>query len=237
MVILYMKHRETTADKNYVLKVNAKRSATAHEMRDLIRETTTENQKEISQPKPALSLKAKPALSLKAKPALSLKAKPALSLNAKPALSLKAKPALTLIPKPSFKSNRTNLRRTLNLLRTPHQPSATTTGKFVINQRKVKKIYDFVRYKTSVAIQTTDIKETDPYDFDGVKSLPSSSLIRKQWHEDDVKCINQRFKHLESMPSKSRTIQMFNEDEVLKHLLQREGKERCYEKVKTCSRN
>ncbi|KAJ7386028.1 hypothetical protein OS493_012361 [Desmophyllum pertusum] len=253
MVNSHMKHRETTADKNYVLKVNAKRSATAHEiMRDLIRENNSREPEgdKPTKASPEPESKASPEPKSKASPEPKSKASPEPNPNpntkaliqeqqdeseedsepAEDATSALSNDDRVVVASVFTDTINAGKHLSLSEIRDKMR-TAIYLRKFVINQRKVKKIYDFVRYKTSVAIQTTKIQVTDPYDFDGVKSLPSSSLIRKQWREDDVKCINQRFKHLESMPSKSRTISMFNNDEVLQHILQREGKERCYEKT------
>ena len=100
----------------------------------------------------------------------------------------------------------------------------------VTDKTKVKKMYDFVRAKTKKESHLKEI-EVDEFEFDGVKTVPSS-LTRRQWSEDDEKCIEERFAKHDQMPIKSAVLAIFRQDPVLQYVLENEGKERCYEKVK-----
>ena len=101
--------------------------------------------------------------------------------------------------------------------------------RFVLDQAKTKKFYDFVRYKTTVVRETSDaLDNVDEFEF--VTSLSSSQ--RKPWEAHDTYNIEQAFSSFKSMPNKHQVIDKFHSDAVLSHIISREGKNRCYEKVK-----
>ena len=103
----------------------------------------------------------------------------------------------------------------------------------VVHTNEVKKIVDFVRYKTNFVRQTTleDLTEADNFEF--VASFASGSGLRRQWSSYDTAAIEQRFGKKPKMSNKKIIIQMFDEDQALAHILRREGSSRCYEKVKS----
>ncbi|KAJ7381230.1 hypothetical protein OS493_001346 [Desmophyllum pertusum] len=206
-----MKHRETTADK--------KLRAEAHEiMRDLIREN---NSREPEGDKPT---KASPEPESKASPEPKSKASPEPKSKASPEPKSKASPEPNPNPNPNTKAL---IQEQQDESEEDSEPAEDATSALSNDDRVVV-----------ASVFTDTINAGKHLSLSEIRDKMRTAIYlrkfvinqRKQWREDDVKCINQRFKHLESMPSKSRTIQMFNNDEVLQHILQREGKERCYEK-------
>lgn len=105
--------------------------------------------------------------------------------------------------------------------------------KFVVDADKVKKIADFIRYRTNTVRQTVlhDLSdETDEYAIASLTNTTSGS--RHVWDEQETQVIEEFFSSIPSLPRKREITQKFNEDLVLKHILRREGRDRCYEKVK-----
>ena len=105
--------------------------------------------------------------------------------------------------------------------------------KMVVHQEFVKKVADFVRYKTNHTRQMQLTQLGDLNDEDGVASLSLESGLRKVWSEHDNAVIKAKFKSKTKAPSKREILATFADDQVLSHILDREGPVRCYEKVKT----
>ena len=101
--------------------------------------------------------------------------------------------------------------------------------RFVLDEAKTKKFYNFIRYKTTVVRQTSDtFGPVDEFEF--VTSLSSSQ--RKAWEAHDTYNIEEAFSSWKSMPTKMQVVAKFHSDSVLRHIIARKGKNRCYEKVK-----
>lgn len=71
---------------------------------------------------------------------------------------------------------------------------------------------------------------------DGVASLSIESGLRKVWGVHDISVIEAKFKGMKKVPKKLEILQIFQDDVVLSHILDREGPNRCFEKVKTLLR-
>ena len=97
----------------------------------------------------------------------------------------------------------------------------------------VKKVSDFVRYKTNHTrqLQLTQLSDLDVED--GVISLSVESGLRKVWSANDAAVIEKKFKSHPKFPGKKEIMNMFSTDEVLSHILEGEGAVRCYKKVKS----
>ena len=105
--------------------------------------------------------------------------------------------------------------------------------KMVVQRQLVKKVADFVRYKTNHTWQMHLTQLTDMDDEDCIASLSQESGLRKVWSEHDNAAIEAKFRSKTKTPGKKEILAIFAADEVLKHILEREGSVRCYEKVKT----
>ena len=103
--------------------------------------------------------------------------------------------------------------------------------RFVKDVHKTKQFYDFIRNKTELAKQTR-VEPQSEYDF----ASSTSSGFRKPWEQHDLNCIQKRFATIEKMPLKGQVMAIFNKEEVLNHIMDREGQLRCYEKVKNMFR-
>lgn len=105
--------------------------------------------------------------------------------------------------------------------------------KLTVDQQKLKKACDFVRYKTNVVRQTmlSGEDDPDPYEFNTV-SDSSASGLRRTWDPHSAASLEERMKKFDKMPLFRDIATLFNADNVLKHVLAREGKSRCYEKIK-----
>ena len=102
--------------------------------------------------------------------------------------------------------------------------------KYIPDASKTKKMQDFIRHKTDVVRQTSlENLPSGPVDeFEFQESV--SSKQRKNWSDHDTKCIEEKFSNEDKILTKRR---VFNQDPVLKHILQREESARCYEKMKS----
>ena len=70
----------------------------------------------------------------------------------------------------------------------------------------------------------------DPYDFNTVSSVVSG--LRRTWDPSLTAVIEDKLQNLDKMPTKKELLRRFMDNDILKHVLHREGEERCYEKVK-----
>ena len=104
--------------------------------------------------------------------------------------------------------------------------------RMVVNIEFVKKIADFVRYKTNHTrqMQLTQLSELDSSNF--VPSSGSKSGFHKTWNIHDATVIENKFNGLPNVRSKKQIMELFNSDDVLRHILEREGGVCCYEKAK-----
>ena len=66
----------------------------------------------------------------------------------------------------------------------------------------------------------------DPYAFD---TDSSASGLRRTWDPHSTKAMEERLEKFEKMPRMGQMMRMFSGDNVLSHVLRREGKDRCYE--------
>ena len=107
---------------------------------------------------------------------------------------------------------------------------------YVVQPDFVKKIADFVRYKTNHTrhMQLTQLSNWEPEEY--VASLSIESGFRKTWNDHDNAVIEAKFSLLPDVKNKKEIINVFSSDEVLSHILQREGTNRCYEKAKNILR-
>ena len=106
--------------------------------------------------------------------------------------------------------------------------------KFLVDGGKVKKVADFVRYNTQTVKQTAPTELPDV--FDEYNSISNSSGGRREWNSNDVQVIKSFFATYSQMPHKKQLISDFEQDNVLKYILRREGPQQCYEKVKNLFR-
>ena len=106
----------------------------------------------------------------------------------------------------------------------------------VVQPDFVKRVADFVRYKTNATrqIQLTSFPELDPDD--GVASFTIQSGVRRVWSPHDVSVIEAKFKGEKRAPLKRDILSTFQQDPVLAHILEREGATHCYEKIKNLLR-
>ena len=65
---------------------------------------------------------------------------------------------------------------------------------------------------------------------EGIASLSLESGLRKVWSVHDTTVIEAKFKSLPKFPGKNQVLNIFNNDQVLSYILQREGAVRCYKK-------
>ena len=111
--------------------------------------------------------------------------------------------------------------------------SDETEESFKSNRLSGEDDQDFIRHKTDVerrtSLENLPSGPVDEYDFQ--ESV--SSKQRKNWSSYDTKSIEQNFSNQDKMPTKKRVLDVFNQDPILRHILQREGSARCYEKVKS----
>ena len=95
----------------------------------------------------------------------------------------------------------------------------------------VRKIQEFVRYKADCVRHKNLIlgNEGD----DNETYTRSESSVRRQWEDNDSKVIEQRFSFIGHLPPmRKQIIETFQQDPVLRYILEDEGEQRCYEKVK-----
>ena len=100
----------------------------------------------------------------------------------------------------------------------------------MVDKAKVKKIADFLRYKTNHVRQLKHIEDDVQEEGSAVITLTSGS--RRQWNSHATEAISASFGQFSKMPTRSEVLQHFNDDPVLCHIIKSEGEDRCYEKVK-----
>ena len=75
-----------------------------------------------------------------------------------------------------------------------------------------------------------------PSDEYAIASLANTTSSRHVWDENETHVIEEFFLSIPTLPKKREIAQYFSEDHVLKYILRREGRDRCYEKVKNIFR-
>ena len=235
----HMKHQERTADSNYVIRLNADRASKAHElMQGIIHETSASKPAE---PSPVVQASEeedqdddKPlAIVMKKRknPVISSDESDNGSAGNASVKSLGDEHKSVLLTVFQNEINTGKL-LTMNEVRTKMRDHIFLR-KLVVQPEFVKKIADFVRYKTNHTrqLQLSQLDNLD--DDDGIASLSIESGLRRIWSTHDTAVIEARFKSKTKAPSKKEILETFASDDVLRHILQREGGDRCYEKVKT----
>ena len=105
--------------------------------------------------------------------------------------------------------------------------------KMVVHLEFVKKVANFVCCKTNHTHQIQLTQMSDLGEPEGIASLSLKSGLQKVWSMHDTAVIEAKFKSLPKFPGKKEVLDIFSNDQVLSHILQREGAVRCYEKVKS----
>ena len=104
--------------------------------------------------------------------------------------------------------------------------------KLAVHEELVKKVADFVHYKTNHTRQMQLSLLGDLNDEDWVALLSMESGLREVWSEHANTVIEAKFAS-KTKAGKKEILEIFAKDDVLSHILAREGSVRCYEKVKT----
>ena len=252
----HMKHQERTADSNYVIQVNAERAVKAHELvHNIIQDPSTSKPAE---PSPAVGQEEddnddKPLGTVFGKQpsnedddddlplAVALRKQRTKALESSDESDEKSARVSVASLGDEYKSvlmtvfhNEISTGRllTMNEVRTKMR-AHLFLRKMVVQPDFVKKVADFVRYKTNLThqLQMTHLNDLD--DPDCIASLTIESGPRKLWSAHDAAVIEAKFKSHKKFPGKKEILQLFSNDDVLSHILEREGAVRCYEKVKT----
>ena len=255
----HMKHSASTADSSYVIKVNAERSGRAHQlMKNIISGKGEELDDDIWMPKEERvreeSAKEESAKeeSAKEESAKEGSGKQESIQEAGTADQSCEKEPSSPLPQPPPEKEEAQLSnddKTVLLCVFDHhikKGELLVTSeiraicradlhlrKLTVDQQKLKKACDFVRYKTNVVRQTmlSGEDDPDPYEFNTV-SDSSASGLRRTWDPHSAASLEERMKKFDKMPLLRDVATLFNADNVLKHVLAREGKSRCYEKIK-----
>ena len=255
----HMKHKESTAEANYVIRLNAEKSSKAHEiMREIITGKQVDeldgdiwkSQAETSEQKPedkkahqshqvTSELRADQGSSAASEQedvnpsscrVQSSPVREQIPHAAKVQLTNEDKVVLLSIFQDEIKRGQLLTRNEVKgMLRADNH-----LKKILVDEEKIKKACDFIRYKTNTVHQTQLTEVSDPYDFVTESSVASG--LRKTWDPALSGVIESRMQNVTKMPTKRDLIQLFTEDNILKHVLNQEGKQRCYEKVKNLFR-
>ena len=103
--------------------------------------------------------------------------------------------------------------------------------KFVVRPDKVKRVADYVRYRTNTVWQTGLHNLPDESDEYAIAYLANTTSSHRVWDENETSIIEEFFSSIPTMPKKREIAQYFSEYHVLKYILRREGRERCYASV------
>ena len=232
----HMKHKESTADNNYVLKLNTQKASAAHQlMRQIINEKT-DGQKPTTKPAPEEVSESDddiPLSNVLGLPGMHAHAGlpgPKEHQQAKTQLSAADKVVIDSLFKDDMEAGR---------LLSRHQVRAKMRQdahlrKYVVQKPHVRKIYDYIRYQTNHVRQISHME--DDIDEDGSKVLTLTSGSRRQWNNNSTQAIENFFAPFQDMPKRSEILQHFRENPVLCHIIEAEGDDRCYEKVKNMFR-
>ena len=243
----HMKHKESTADSNYVLKINSKRASTAHQlMRNIVKEDDQD------QADPATSSSKGP----KSTAVTECKSKPTDtdSDDSVPLRDVFGKPEEVDHAATAIEDDPTNqldasdkvviasvFQQEIDAgqLLTRHEVRVKMRAdqhlrKYVVHKAKVKKICDFIRYQTNHVRQLQHIEQEEEEDTSKIATFSTGS--RREWDANATKAISQHFSKFTQVPSWSTILEILKKDPVLGHLLRSEGATRCYEKVKNTFR-
>ena len=226
----HMKHQPKTASRNYVIPINAEKASKTHELmqscikREELKKTEEELEKsdsdrEHSRTEPVNEkVYDQPPQQEQDDDSSQIAETPGRGLT-----SEEKSVIMTVYERDIYSGRELTVAEVRNRMR-----SDLFLHKFVINKEKVKKMYDYIRHRTNVVRQTTDITEQDEFQFEA----SISSTQRRAWQSHDCESIENVFKTTKTMPHKRIVVAIFQENDVLKHIMSREGKDRCYEKVK-----
>ena len=229
----HMKHQERTAESNYVIKLNADRASRAHVLvHDIIKESGD------SRPlKPALSCQSSTTDDDDDVPLRIVLGRAPTDTSSKhqetpSPLTDEHKSVLLTIFKHEISSGKL---LTMQEVRSKTRDSHVLRV-HVVQVDFVKRVADFVRYKTNATrqIQLTSFPELDPED--GIASYTIQSGVRRVWSPHGVAVIESKFKGQKKALLKRNNLATLKKDPVLSHILEREGATRCYEKVKNLLR-
>ena len=221
VVASHMKHKITTADRNYVLSLNARKAASAHNTMTSITQGVTDSPK---------SSPAKPSCSV-------AKAEESDDSDDIPLETLRRKTKQSTVPEKSGEASTSKSSSPPAKLTAQDRIVARSVfqtqikkGEILCEQEvlaqmrndnhlkcllvqrgKVKKVYDFVRYRTKLGRTLKDVVD-EPED-DGIKTLPDtesvSSKSRRQWDTDAVEVIENFFQPIKTMPPQREIMHLF----------------------------
>ena len=227
----HMKHQERTAESNYVIKLNADRASRAHVLvHDIIKESGDSRalepgcQSSTSDEDDDVPLR----IVLGRVPTVTSSK----HQETPSPLTDEHKSVLLTIFKQEISSGKLlTMQEVRSKMRDSH-----VLRVHVVQGDFVKRVADFVRYKTNATrqIQLTSFPELDPED--GIASYTIQSGVRRVWSQHDVAVIESKFKGQKKALLKRDILNTFKNDPVLSHILEREGATRCYEKVKNLLR-
>ena len=200
MMHRHMKHKEPTADHNYVLKLNAERAANTHRLMRKVYSKKQEVAEENKEEDPIHSSPQDAAADKQDEPARATSSSASGDENvvAKEGMEEKSPTKSPLPPSPTQTARyqldneeafagrgltnddkvvcacvfhkHISKGTSLSMYEFRDMPYLSSS---VHNAKKVKQMYDFIRHKTKEHQHFRDI-EDDPYDFDGVLTLPST---------------------------------------------------------------
>lgn len=244
LINAHTKHKESTAHTNYVIKVNTDRSTKAHELMQHViagkeqddidsevwepKEVTTKSQSEDDEADDeAKTPEEKAGNDSCHEPAAPVLEKVPETEEVK--LSDGDKVVLLCVFDDNIRRGQVLTREEVKaLLRTDNHLKG-----MLINPEKLKKACDFLRYKTNTVRQTQMTADPyDEYEFNPGLTHSSASGLRRQWDPAFSAVIEDRMESIAKKPRRREVIQFFDNDKVLRHVLAREGAERCHEKVK-----
>ena len=231
----HMKHKESTADSNYVLKGNTDKASAMHAlMREIIDQpSAAAKQKEVERksaiPLPTTGSSSDTDDEVPLGKILGLPGNKAGS-GAETKLDAGDKVVIRSVFKNKMEAGqllsrhqvRTEMRNDKHL------------RQYVVQKKKVKKIADFLRYETNTIRQLHHLEDQEEDAGSAVLTLTSGS--RRQWSTTSTEVISNYFTSFQKMPHKTEVLRLFSEHPVLCHILKAEGPERCYDKVKNIFR-
>ena len=93
--------------------------------------------------------------------------------------------------------------------------------RFVVKADKVKRVADYVRYKTNTVRQTVLHNIPNESDEYAIASLANTTSSCRLWDENETHVIEEFFSSIPTLPKKREITQYFSEDHVLKYILRR----------------
>ena len=227
----HMKHKESTADSNYVLKVNTDKASAMHALMCQIidQPSAAEVERKSALPLPTTGSSSDSEDEVPLGQILGLPGDKAGS-GAEAKLDAGDKVVIRSVFKKEMEAGqllsrhqvRTKMRNDKHL------------RQYVVHKKKVKKIADFLRYETNTIRQLHHLEDQDDDAGSAVLTLTLGS--RRQWSTTSTEVISNYFTTFPKMPQKTEVLRLFSEHPVLCHILKAEGPERCYDKVKNIFR-